>query len=99
MLQMNCQNCGKLIVSSLLSEVQLFVCPKCKEIVFVNDVVITNKKTPRSTFLYLKNILFAAKEKYKINKCSNIDTRKNYDIDKRLAIFLRRDDFRLDSLQ
>ena len=95
MLQMNCQNCGKLIVSSLLSEVQLFVCPQCKEIVVVNDVVITNKKTPSSASLYLKNLLLSAREKYKINKYNNNDTRKNYDIDKRLAIFLRRDDFRL----
>ena len=95
MLQMNCQNCGGLIKSPLLAEVQLFVCPQCKEIVVVNDVVISTKKTSNSLRSSLINLLIKAKEKFQHNKSNNLYTKENYDIDKRLAMLTRREDFRL----
>ena len=95
MLQMNCQNCGRLIESPLLSEVQLFVCPGCEEVVVVKDVVISNKKTPVAFHSTLRNLLLNARDKFKSNKYSNLDNQVKNDIDKRLAMLLRRDDFRL----
>lgn len=95
MLQMNCQNCGGLIESPLLAEVQLFVCPQCEEVVLVNDVVISTAKTQPTFRSSLKKLLISAREKFQINKSENIDSQTKYDIDKRLAILLRREDFRL----
>jgi phage FluMu protein Com len=93
MLQMNCQNCGGLIKSPLLSEVQLFVCPRCKDIVEVKDVVISVEKTTDTFRPSLINLLISAKEKFQLNKSSK--SQENQVIDKRLALLLRRDDFRL----
>lgn len=95
MLQMNCQNCGGLIKSPLLAEVQLFVCPQCKEIVVVNDVVISNPKKSISLRSSLKDLLLSASKKFLINKVNNLNSQENCDIDKRLAMLTRRDDFRL----
>jgi len=95
MLQMNCQNCGGLIKSPLLAEVQLFVCPQCKEIVVVNDVVISNPKKSISLRSSLKDLLLSARKKFLINKVNNLNSQENCDIDKRLAMLTRRDDFRL----
>ena len=92
---MNCQNCGRLIESPLLSEVQLFVCPGCEEVVVVKDVVISNKKTPVALRSTVRNLLLNARDKFKFNKSSNLDIQVKQDIDKRLAMLLRRDDFRL----
>ena len=95
MLQMNCQNCGGMIKSPLLAEVQLFVCPQCKEIVVVKDVVISTEKISNTFRSSLKNLLLSAKDKFQLNKSNNLDYQKNSDIDKRLAMLLRREDFRL----
>lgn len=95
MLQMNCQNCGGLIKSPLLAEVQLFVCPQCKEIVVVKDVVISTKKRSIALRASLQNLLNSAREKFLKNRLSNLCTHENQDIDKRLAMLLRREDFRL----
>jgi predicted RNA-binding Zn-ribbon protein involved in translation (DUF1610 family) len=95
MLQMNCQNCGGIIKSPLLAEVQLFVCPQCKEIVVVKDVVISTEKISNTFRSSLKNLLLSAKDKFQLNKSNNLDDQKNSDIYKRLAMLLRREDFRL----
>ena len=95
MLQMNCQNCGGMIKSPLLAEVQLFVCPQCKEIVVVKDVVISTEKISNTFRSSLKNLLLSAKDKFQLNKSNNLEYQKNSDIDKRLAMLLRREDFRL----
>jgi predicted RNA-binding Zn-ribbon protein involved in translation (DUF1610 family) len=95
MLQMNCQNCGGIIKSPLLAEVQLFVCPQCREIVVVKDVVISTQKISTVLQFSLKNMLLSAKEKFQLNKSNNLYPQENYDIDKRLAMLLKREDFRL----
>ncbi len=96
MLQMNCSNCGGLIKSPRLAEVQLFLCPQCEEIVVVDNVVISTKKSSINLRSSLKNLLLSAREKFQINKSNNLDIETRYNIDKRLAKLLRRDDFRLD---
>lgn len=96
MLQMNCSNCGGLINSPRLSEVQLFLCPQCEEIVVVENVVISDTKTPSNLRSSLKNLLLSAREKFQINKSNKLDLQAKYAVDKRLAKLLRREDFRLD---
>ena len=95
MLQMNCSNCGDLIKSPHLVEVQLFMCPQCEEIVVVENVVISKSKTSINLYTTLKNLLLSAKEKFQLNKSNDINLQTKYEIDQRLAKFLRRDDFRL----
>jgi predicted RNA-binding Zn-ribbon protein involved in translation (DUF1610 family) len=95
MLQMNCSNCGGLIKSPHLAEVQIFLCPQCEEIVVVEDVVISTEKTPFDLRSSLKNLLFAAREKFQRNKSENLELQTKYEINKRLAKLLKRDDFRL----
>ena len=96
MFQMNCLNCRALIKSPLLSEVQVIECPQCEEIVRVQNVVVLNKKFSTSLRSSLKNLLFVARDKFRLNKSHVLDTQTNYDIDKRIAKLLRRDGFRLD---
>ena len=95
MLQMNCSNCGGLIKSPHLAEVQIFLCPQCDEIVVVEDVVISTEKIPFDLRSSLKNLLFAAREKFQRNKSENLELQTKYEINKRLAQLLKRDDFRL----
>ena len=95
MLQMNCLNCGGLIKSPHLAEVQIFLCPQCEEIVVVEDVVISTEKTTFDLRSSLKNLLFAAREKFQRNKSENSELQTKYEVNNRLARLLRRDDFRL----
>ena len=95
MLQMNCSNCGGLIKSPHLAEVQIFLCPQCEEIVVVEDVVISTEKGLFALRLSLKNLLFAAREKFQRKKSENLELETKYEINKRLARLMRRDDFRL----
>jgi len=95
MLQMNCSNCDGLIKSPHLAEVQIFLCPQCEEIVVVEDVVISTEKTPFDLRSSLKHLLFAAREKFQRNKSENLELQTKYEINKRLAQLLKRDDFRL----
>ena len=95
MLQMNCSNCGGLIKSPHLAEVQIFLCPQCEEIVVVEDVVISTEKGSFDLRFSLKNLLFAAREKFQRKKSENSELETKYEINKRLARLMRRDDFRL----
>jgi hypothetical protein len=95
MLQMNCPNCDAVIKSSHLAEVQLFLCPQCKEIVVVKDVVISTPPKSLKLRPSLKKLLSSAREKFQRNKSDNLDLQTKYVIDRRLARFSRRDDFRL----
>jgi|GEM_PF-1413141 len=95
MLQMNCSNCDGLIKSPHLAEVQIFLCPQCEEIVVVEDVVISSVKTPFDLRSSLKNLLFSAREKFQRNKSEDLELQAKYEINKRLARLLKRDDFRL----
>ena len=95
MLQMNCSNCGGLIKSPHLAEVQIFLCPQCEEIVVVEDVVISTEKGLFDLRFSLKNLLFAAREKFQRKKSENLELETKYEINKRLARLMRRDDFRL----
>ena len=92
---MNCSNCSGLIKSPRLSEVQLFLCPQCEEIVVVENVAISTPKTSIKLLSSLKNLLFSARNKFQINKSNNLDMQIKYAVDKRLAKLLRREDFRL----
>ena len=92
---MNCSNCDGTIKSPHLSEVQLFLCPHCKEVVVVEEVVISTQKPSFSLRSSLKGLLFSAREKFQQNKSENFDLQSKYNIDKRLARLLKRDDFRL----
>ena len=94
MFQMNCPNCDGLIKSPHLVEVQLFLCPQCEDIVVVENVVISEPKTSINLYSSLKTLLLSAKEKFQINK-ANEKLKTKYEVDQRLAKFLRRDDFRL----
>ena len=95
MFQMNCPNCSDLIKSPHLVEVQLFLCPQCEEIVVVENVTIAKPKASLHLYLSLKNLLLSAKEKFRSNKSSDLNLQAKYEVDQRLAKFLRRDDFRL----
>jgi len=95
MLQMSCSNCGGLIKSPHLAEVQIFLCPQCEEIVLVEDVVISTEKGSLDLRFSLKNLLFAAREKFQRKKSENLELETKHEINKRLARLLRRDDFRL----
>ena len=95
MLQMNCPNCSGLIESPHLVEVQLFLCPQCEEIVVVENVVIAEQKKSTNFFSSLINLLLSSKEKFQLNKSRERALQEKYEIDKRLAKYLRRDDFRL----
>ncbi len=92
---MNCSNCSGLIKSPRLSEVQLFLCPQCEEIVVVENVAISTPKTSIKLLSSLKNLLLSARDKFQINKCNKLDMQTKYEVDKRLAKLLRREDFRL----
>ena len=92
---MNCSNCSGLIKSPHLAEVQIFLCPQCEEIVVVENVIISNEKIPFDLHYSLKNLLFAAREKFQRNKSENLELQTKYEINKRLARLLKRDDFRL----
>jgi len=92
---MNCSNCSGLIKSPRLSEVQLFLCPQCEEIVVVENVAISPPKASIKLLSSLKNLLLSARDKFQINKSKKLDLQAKYDIDKRLAKLLKRDDFRL----
>ncbi len=92
---MSCSNCGGLIKSPHLAEVQIFLCPQCEEIVVVEDVVISTEKGSFDLRFSLKNLLLAAREKFQHKKSENLDLETKYEINKRLARLLRRDDFRL----
>lgn len=96
MFQMNCLNCRALIKSPLLSEVQVIECPQCKEIVRVQNVVVSSRKFSTGLRSSLKSLLLAARDKFRLNKSHVLDAQTSYDIDKRIAKLLRRDDFRLD---
>ncbi len=95
MLQMNCSNCDGLIKSTHLAEVQIFLCPHCEEIVVVEEVFISTEKTSFDLRSSLKNLLFAAREKFQRNKSENLELQTKYEINKRLAKLLKREDFRL----
>jgi predicted RNA-binding Zn-ribbon protein involved in translation (DUF1610 family)/Tfp pilus assembly protein PilZ len=95
MLRMKCQSCGRLIESPLLAEVELFVCPQCKEIVVVNDVVIAEQKASSPLRSCLKSLLSSAKEKFQRNRSKDLDAQTRLVVNKRLALLLKRDDFRL----
>lgn len=95
MLQMNCSNCDGLIKSTHLAEVQFFLCPHCEEIVVVEEVFISTEKTSFDLRSTLKNLLFAARERFQRNKSENLELQTKYEINKRLAKLLKRDDFRL----
>ena len=95
MLQMNCTNCHVLIKSDLLAEVQVIECPDCKELVGVENVVISTKTFSFSLRSALKDLLLAARDRFQRNKAHNFDVQTNYEISKRLAKLLKRDDFRL----
>lgn len=95
MFQMNCSNCKELIKSPLLAEVQVIECPQCKEIVRVQNAVVSTKNFSISLRSSLKNLLFAARDKFRLNKSHILDAQINYDTGQRLAKLLRRDDFRL----
>jgi len=95
MFQMNCPNCSDLIKSSHLVEVQLFLCPQCEEIVVVENVTIAKPKASLHLYLSLKSLLLSAKEKFRSNKSNDLNLQAKYEVDQRLAKFLRRDDFRL----
>ena len=92
---MSCSNCGGLIKSPHLAEVQIFLCPQCEEIVLVEDVVISTEKGFYDLRFSLKNLLFAAREKFQRKKSENLELETKHQINKRLARLLRRDDFRL----
>lgn len=91
---MNCPNCDGLIKSPHLVEVQLFLCPHCEEIIVVENVVISESKASINLYSSLKKLLLSAKEKFQFNK-ANEKLKAKYEVDQRLAKFLRRDDFRL----
>lgn len=95
MFQMNCSNCGGLIKSPRLAEVQLFLCPQCEEVVIVENVVISTQKISVNLRSSLKNLLLFARDKFQHNKSNNLDVQTKHNIDKRLAKLLRREDFRL----
>ncbi len=95
MLQMNCQSCGGLIKSPHLAEVQLFVCPLCKDIVVVNDVVIAEQTSSSPLRSALKNLLLSARDKFRSYRSQNQASENQLIINKRLAILLKREDFRL----
>jgi len=95
MFQMNCSNCGGLIKSPLLAEVQVIECSQCEEIVRVKNVVVSAKIFSKNLRSSLKNLLLAARDKFRLNKSHILDVQTNYEIGKRLAKLLRRDDFRL----
>ena len=95
MLQMNCSNCDGLIKSPLLSEVQVIECPQCEEIVGVENVVVSTKNFSISLRSSLKDLLLAARDKFRLNKSHILDVQTSGDINKRLARLLKRDDFRL----
>jgi predicted RNA-binding Zn-ribbon protein involved in translation (DUF1610 family) len=91
---MNCSACGGPIESPLLAEVQFFLCPLCGEIVIVKDVVISAKKISKN-LSFLRDLLATAKDKFNKNKSDSLDSQFKHDVDKRLAMLLRREDFRL----
>lgn len=95
MFQMNCSHCGELIKSPRLVELQVVDCPHCEKIVGVMNVVVATKKLSLKPQSSLKKILVAARGKFRRNKSQIIDGKTKYEIDKRLAKLLRRDDFRL----
>ncbi len=95
MLQMTCNHCGGLIQSPHLAEVELFLCPQCEEIIVVDGVVIAPQE-PSSRFRStLKDLLCSAKEKFRRNRSKSSELKSKFEIDKRLARLLERDDFRL----
>jgi hypothetical protein len=71
------------------------LCPQCEEIVVVEDVVISTEKGLFDLRFSLKNLLFAAREKFQRKKSENLELETKYEINKRLARLMRRDDFRL----
>lgn len=95
MFQMHCSNCEAVIKSSHLVEVQLFLCPQCKEIVIVDNVIISKPKTSINLYTPLKELLLSAKEKFQLNKSNALKLKTKHEVDQRLAKLLRRDDFRL----
>ena len=95
MFEMQCSNCEGLVKSPLLAEVQVIVCPQCEEIVVVKNVVISSSNISRGLRSSLTNSLFAARDKFRLNKSHNLNVQSKYAIDKRLARLLKRDDFRL----
>lgn len=96
MFQMNCSNCGGIIKSPLLVEVQVIECPQCEKIVGIKNVIVSKKKFSISLRSSLKKLLLAARDKFRLNKSHVVDAQSSYEIDKRIAKLLRRDDFRLD---
>ena len=99
MFQMDCPNCNGLIKSPNLVEVQLFLCPQCEDIVIVENVTISKPKASLHLFSSLKDLLLSAKEKFQSNKSHDLNLKAKYEVDQRLAKFLRRDDFRLNISQ
>lgn len=61
----------------------------------MKDVVISKEEISNTVRSALFRLLLAAKEKFINNKSRKLDTQNKYEINKRLAILLRRDDFRL----
>jgi hypothetical protein len=95
MLQMDCSQCGELIKSPQLAEMQVMPCPKCEEIVVVKNVVISDRNTALNFRTSLKDFLLTARDKFRSNKPHNAELQTKYDLNRRLAKLLRRDDFRL----
>lgn len=99
MLQMTCSHCSGLIQSPHLAEVELFLCPKCEEIIVVDGVVIAPLEPTSRLRSVLKDLLCSAKEKFQRNRSEPSEMKTKYEIDKRLARLLKRDDFRLNLSQ
>lgn len=95
MFQMDCSNCGEVIKSPRLVDVQVIDCPHCEKIVGVMNVVVARKKLSTNLRTSLKKALLGAKDNFRKNKSQLLDGESKYTIDKRLAKLLRRDDFRL----
>ena len=96
MFQMTCSDCGEVIRSKRLVEVQVIECPHCHNIVGVMNVSAPSRKNRVGLPSSLIKALLAAKDNFRFNKTQILEEQKNRVIDKRLAKLLRRDDFRLD---
>ena len=96
MFQMNCSNCGEVIRSKQLIELQVTKCPHCKDIVGVMNVAVASKKAGIRVPSSIKSILLAARKNFHLNKSNLLEEGNHYIVDKRLAKLLRRDDFRID---
>jgi len=95
MFQMNCENCGELIKSLRLAEVQVVECIECAKIVVVKNVVVSNENESNKNRTSLKNFLRTTKTKFRMKKYDNTNLMKKNITDDRLTKHLVRDDYRL----